>query len=100
MPARGAAAEDGHGRWAELDVTAARERVNHLRLAINGGQDPLTAGDDLRGAPCITDLGDHHVDEHLARQTKTRANGQVSMLKTVVDLACKKLREEGKKGGV
>lgn len=75
------------GRWPEWSVTAARERAKELRRAIDDGQDPLSAREDLREAPRVRDMIARYIAEHLPKLAKTNAGDQVSMLRKMVEPA-------------
>ncbi len=75
------------GRWPEWSVTAARERAKELRRAIDDGQDPLSAREDLRETPRVKDMITRYIAEHLPKLAKTNAGDQVSMLRKLVEPA-------------
>jgi hypothetical protein len=75
------------GRWPEWSVTAARERAKELRRAIDDGQDPLSAREDLREAPRVKDMITRYIAEHLPKLAKHNAGDQTSMLRKMVEPA-------------
>jgi integrase len=75
------------GRWPEWSVTAARERARELRRMIDEGEDPLSAKEELREAPRVTDMIDRYIREHLPRLSTTNAGDQISMLRKMVEPA-------------
>lgn len=75
------------GRWPEWSVTAARERARELRRMIDEGEDPLSAKEELREAPRVTDMTDRYIREHLPKLSPTNAGDQISMLRKMVEPA-------------
>ena len=72
------------GRWPEWSVVAARERAKLIRRDIDAGGDPQSERIADRAAPCVGDLIDRYIREHVPKLAPRNGADQVSMLRQLV----------------